>query len=209
MLKNVYLTKVILFFLVLALVVEMFLVGALGYLKNVDFGNAEEGVFLLAQFLEVLERCWSLLMFLLGILLLCWLYKAHKNLSVLKVGNLRYSDASCVWWFFVPIFNLWKPYLALKETLKNSYAAANQPLSNMGAVLLWWLLSIVNSILIKLLLKAEAAIASTLFLNVTIFSYGIEIVLSILLFLIVYKINKCQQTAFRQAAFSRQQVINP
>lgn len=57
---------------------------------------------------------------LLSIIFGCWIYKAHKNLEILGRKDLRFSHASTVWWFFIPVFQFWKPYQVMKEILLNN-----------------------------------------------------------------------------------------
>ncbi|AWP55415.1 Uncharacterised protein [Haemophilus influenzae] len=46
---------------------------------------------------------------------LFWIYKAHKNIEQKGIKNLDFSNKACVYWWFVPILSLWKPYYIVKE----------------------------------------------------------------------------------------------
>lgn len=206
MLSNQVLTKFILAILAIVFVLEIISIGVLstslnyiyqiknGYEVGYDFFFA-----LLEQYGDGLDAVYRLSLVFLGILFLFWVYKAHKNLRLLGENNLNYSDASCVWWFFVPIACLWKPYSALKETLIRSYSLANSPLSTNIVLLVWWLLLIIGSVLGKVLMKAPEPTTlsgSISLIQLSLFSYLLSVLSSILLFKIIYNINKMQQIAF-------------
>ena len=48
-------------------------------------------------------------------LFLSWVYRKYSNLSRLKVGGLRCKPDMAVGWFFVPVINLFMPYLIIKQ----------------------------------------------------------------------------------------------
>lgn len=83
---------------------------------NQLFKGIESGYewFKLLEFYEATSRTSVVL---LGIIFGCWIYKAHKNLEILGRKDLRFSHASTVWWFFIPVFQFWKPYQVMKEIL--------------------------------------------------------------------------------------------
>jgi hypothetical protein len=43
-----------------------------------------------------------------------WIYLAAKVNRDAGIEGLNYSPLSCLWWFAVPVMNLWKPYFAMK-----------------------------------------------------------------------------------------------
>jgi hypothetical protein len=49
-----------------------------------------------------------------------WVYRANRNARALGAEEMRYTPASSVGWFFIPLANLFMPYLALREIWKAS-----------------------------------------------------------------------------------------
>lgn len=39
-----------------------------------------------------------------------WIYRSNKNLRVLTAEPVKFSPRMAVWWSFVPVMNLFKPY---------------------------------------------------------------------------------------------------
>jgi hypothetical protein len=54
-------------------------------------------------------------------------YRANQNVRALGVREPRYTPAAMVWWFFVPIANLFKPFDAFKDVYRCSFPAQEQP----------------------------------------------------------------------------------
>ncbi|MEM6313012.1 MAG: DUF4328 domain-containing protein [Planctomycetota bacterium] len=56
---------------------------------------------------------------LVGIVLIVgfmmWCFRAGKSAEVLTRTKLNHSPSSAVWWWFVPVANLFKPFAALRE----------------------------------------------------------------------------------------------
>jgi hypothetical protein len=84
----------------------------------------------------------------LAVAVLCWIYRANSNARALGAASMRFTPGWAVGWYFIPIFNLWKPYQAMKEIWR---ASANPPdwQSQGRSPLLpwWWFLWIVTILL--------------------------------------------------------------
>ncbi len=81
---------------------------------------------------------------LTAIAFLCWVHRAHRNLPALGMTHLEFSPAGAVGWYFCPIANYFKPYMAMRELACSSdpersgfndaeYRAGRNP-----AVVPWW-----------------------------------------------------------------------
>lgn len=70
-----------------------------------------------------------------------WIYAASRNCHAVSSNKLEYSPGWSIGWFFIPIFNLFKPYMAMRQTWNISGSPQGQP-DAPGPVLLkaWWLL---------------------------------------------------------------------
>jgi len=76
-----------------------------------------------------------------------WLYLANANARALGATDLMGSPGLAIGWFFVPLANLFMPYMTVRDMWK---ASANprdwQGASASGAILLWWLLWLASNI---------------------------------------------------------------
>jgi hypothetical protein len=69
-----------------------------------------------------------------------WLYSAQHNLQALEIPRVAHRD-KMFWWWFVPVANLWMPYLMVTDLYKASdprsgdkwYEQQTPPL-----MVLWW-----------------------------------------------------------------------
>jgi hypothetical protein len=77
-----------------------------------------------------------------AIIVLCFfLPQANRNARALTGGNMRFSPASTMWWFFVPIMNLFRPYQAVREIWQSSTAPPERNFTVQPApswLRLWW-----------------------------------------------------------------------
>ena len=76
---------------------------------------------------------------------LTWVNRTHRNLGALGARSLEFTPGSAVWWFFIPIANLVRPYQILKEIWQWSEPRIwdrGAPGRRRGAVLVffWWIL---------------------------------------------------------------------
>ena len=76
--------------------------------------DIENGV--ISEYIDAFDNYTAVFNIILFILLITvfinagiWLYRSHKRLRVWGAKNLKFSDASCIWWYFVPLMNLVKP----------------------------------------------------------------------------------------------------
>ena len=85
----------------------------------------------------------------LAILFLRYLWRANHNARALTGAELAYSPGSCVWWFFIPIANYFKPFSAVKEIWEASSPEPEVQGDTPGTGLLhmWWVFWIISSIM--------------------------------------------------------------
>lgn len=71
---------------------------------------------LLSQYITGLTALLFLLVYLItGIFFLKWVYRTSKNMHMLGGDRWEHSAGSAVWWYFVPVASLFKPYQAMRE----------------------------------------------------------------------------------------------
>jgi hypothetical protein len=81
-----------------------------------------------------------------GTLTLIWLYRINANLRASGVNNLSYKPGWSIGSYFVPIVNLWQPFVAMKENWKASGDPLNWQSQDTPAILgWWWFLWLLNS----------------------------------------------------------------
>ena len=77
-----------------------------------------------------------------------WLHRANYNARHLGASDMRFSPKWAVGWWFVPIWNLWKPYQVVKEIWKTSVSPKNWKSQEVPLLLpRWWFIWIVSSAL--------------------------------------------------------------
>jgi Domain of unknown function (DUF4328) len=111
-----------------------------------------------------------------------WVYLTNKNLRALSGEEMEFTPGWSVGWYFIPIFNLFKPYLGMKEIWKVSH---KNPHENYSLVNWWWTLMITSKVIARLLLKyapygdeaTEYTISSTTFVVTDILEVALNIVL--------------------------------
>jgi Domain of unknown function (DUF4328) len=90
----------------------------------------------------------NLLSLLSAIPILVWIYTAHANLRAAGVSELRHSPAWATFSFFVPIANLFVPFVAMRELANRS---AGEPPefaeSTVDDVSSWWSCFVVSAVM--------------------------------------------------------------
>jgi hypothetical protein len=83
------------------------------------------------------------------VLFFTWVYRAKANTAALGAAHLHFTPGWAVGWYFIPIANFWKPYLAMKELWQASHAPGAWHETAIGGLLpRWWtlwLLSLLSS----------------------------------------------------------------
>lgn len=162
-------------------------------------GNTEVYENNLSQFEDIINIIFLTTILTTLILSSFWLYHAHKNTKNLGATELKYSDGSCVWWYFVPFANFVMPYKTMKETWLASKNPQNWHSEKSTALLVfWWFFWVVSNlssnILVKFFQPNEESIDSIIkFAKLSIGSNMIDLVSCILFLVVIRKIFKMQQ----------------
>ncbi|MEE6031296.1 DUF4328 domain-containing protein [Avibacterium paragallinarum] len=213
MLKNKDLTKIILTLLVLLLGIEILLLMSLASSKILLNGAYSELAYNFLKWFKnysaKVDAFYRLFFFSFLISYLIWVYKAHFNLSLLGAKNLRYSHASAVWWWFVPIANLWKPYSVLKEIITQSQKLAFGSIQdNKFAILLiiWWVLHIPSLFfnIVNTMGDPSTLSGYQLLLNMALLQSALVILISVINFYLIYNVDKWQRKANQSKPISLQ-----
>ena len=73
-----------------------------------------------------------------------WIYRAGCNLVEANFDDLEFSPASRIWWFFVPVASLFKPFQGMRE-LWNASRGVQPYDTNNSLVSTWWGLMLLSS----------------------------------------------------------------
>jgi len=77
--------------------------------------SVETTIKLLESYMHIIDNISLILSLILLVLIPLWFFKVNKNSRALGAINMRYSPLWSALWFFIPIFNIWKPIQVLKE----------------------------------------------------------------------------------------------
>lgn len=137
---------------------------------------------------------------LLGIVFLFWTHRVCKNAHSFNTVTMTITPGWAVGWYFIPIFNLWKPYLALREAFHASCHPEGQ--RNGGAAILgvWWLVHITTGILGQISFRMALSLGEIPDMTELIVLNGIQIsadfvgvLLNVLTLIIVQRFARCQR----------------
>ncbi len=78
------------------------------------------------------------------VLFAVWIYFAGANLREADVDDLEFSPASRIWWFFVPVASLFKPFQGMRE-LWNASLNRWPHDENAAVVTIWWVTYLLTS----------------------------------------------------------------
>ena len=143
--------------------------------------------------LAVLEFSWFLIT---GTLTLIWIYRSAHNTGV-HARHMEYSPGSCVWWYFIPIAYLWKPYGAMKEIWSESASQAGQPIdAHRGLLGAWWALwlgmNLAYNAHLRLSLRANELPDYRLADHVLLFGSALDIAATLALIAMIQRLSALQ-----------------
>lgn len=135
-----------------------------------------------------------------AVLFLRWTYLSNKNARALGSSDMEFTPGWSAGWYFVPIFWLWKPYQALKETFKASHPDSGehwQEAPHPGIMPIWWSLWLISAFLGQAIFRTSQSaetidefLASSWIVWV---SDAVEIPLGILLIVLVATLTDWQE----------------
>lgn len=93
-----------------------------------------------------------------AVLILKWIYRANYNARQLGAVNMTYTPAWSIGYYFIPVFNLWKPYLAMKEIWQASNNPRDWHFTKVSAILpIWWALWLASNLLNQSIFRLSAS----------------------------------------------------
>jgi len=165
---------------------------------------------------SIVETLQWLALLIAWIFFLIWFYRAHGNLRALGVRRGRYASRWSILLFFVPLLNLYYTYDLVKELwkqsspdlgfsddfLKQHAATLEQYPSKTALVGWWWGFTIASIVAARTSLRIEMLGAGTsdqiTVTWITMISDALAITASIMLILVVKKIDVRQEEKHRR-----------
>jgi hypothetical protein len=96
------------------------------------------------------------------IVMLFWIYAAHRNLPALGTAHPEFTPGWAVGWWFIPIMNLFKPCQAMLELARGSdpgrhVKGMTQGLRARGTgfIVVWWLSRIISTIVGQAIMRYD------------------------------------------------------
>jgi hypothetical protein len=128
-----------------------------------------------------------------------WIVRANRNVRALGAENLSITPGWAVGYFFIPIFNLWRPYHAMKDLWRASHNPTGWAEVAVGSVLAgWWTLWLVSNFLGQMSFRMMTAAKDLAGLksatHVQIVSEVVDVVLCLVAIALVSQIANAQQT---------------
>jgi len=99
--------------------------------------------------------CQWLLLAITAVVFLMWVHRANTNARLLG-AEMKFTPGWAVGWFFIPIWNLWKPYQIMREIWRASQEGAGQRKPN-DLLVAWWMLFLTTHILWQIAGRVELA----------------------------------------------------
>ena len=76
-----------------------------------------------------------------------WIVRANKSVRALGADGFRITPGWAVGYFFIPLFNLWRPYQAMTDLWRASHNPTSWTGTTAGSVLpAWWTLWILSGV---------------------------------------------------------------
>jgi len=127
-----------------------------------------------------------------------WIHRANRNVRALGATHLQFTPGWAVGWYFVPIFNLWKPMQAMREIWHASRNPQAAPDDNTPTLIgAWWTLWLVTNFLgqlsLRYTLRAETSSAMVAAEIISLVSDFVDIGLCIVAAKMIAKIYAMQK----------------
>lgn len=187
--------------LVLSIFADIF---EISILRKASVEGVSDTEALIDGIIILLTSLFGFLVFVVTVILFAmWIHRAYRNVMVLNNDKLKYSPGWAVGWYFIPIAHLFMPFLVMREIWKGSSPDVDLGdkhawQKERGSALLgfWWGVWIfhilMSNVAHQVYWEAETFDQYITANGFYIFSNIIGIILTILAFFVVYRINQRQ-----------------
>lgn len=128
-----------------------------------------------------------------------WIVRANKNVRALGAVGLRESPGWALGWFFVPLFCIWRPWIAMKQLWHASHDPVGWAMQGKAVIVaIWWTLWLASNGLgrwnarLQFSLKPEDVLKEK-FVNLAAGISGLASITTAVF--LVYSINRAQMRA--------------
>ena len=126
-----------------------------------------------------------------------WIYRANYNARQLGAEGMEFTPGWAVGWYFVPLANLWMPYMAMKEIWKASAAPANWQDQPRGSILPWWwgfflISNILNQSALRFAMRAKTLDEIVASSTTSVVADAVDVVSSLIAIVLVGQIYRMQ-----------------
>ena len=104
---------------------------------------------------SILQTIWIMIFVVTGIMFLRWIYFMNSNSRALGASNMEFTPGWAIAHYFIPFFNLFQPYKAMKEIWQASKDPNNWKILKTPSILpQWWTLWLVNIFLDRMVARS-------------------------------------------------------
>jgi hypothetical protein len=130
---------------------------------------------------------------------LAWMHRAYKNLRSVGTGKLEYSTGAAIGYWFIPLANLFLPYLVMSDLWQRSHGG-NRPeedsIRPRWLLGLWWVAWFATNVLMGLGnaagLTSTDLVSQVAATGIWIWAYGGLVVAAVLAIFVVLRIERAQ-----------------
>jgi hypothetical protein len=131
-----------------------------------------------------------------------WILQAARNLVAKDIDGFTYTPASCVWWYFVPIASLFKPFQAMRQIWNGSHGNDGQAIDEgHESLTIWWAAWVISGILgnisFRLQMSADGTDMANMATSLFMASALVDLVAYPAAIILVTTINTAQQQTLR------------
>lgn len=136
---------------------SMFVIFNSGVLNYLDIQQCQSDEYWLTNepsqldnIMELIGTSHGFLIIITAIVFAIWINRSCKNAWLLDPPRMSITPGWSVGYYFIPIINLWKPYVSMKEIRSSSYGSDH---ALRGIMPIWWTLWIISGILGQLVFR--------------------------------------------------------
>lgn len=130
-----------------------------------------------------------------------FLYRSNLNARAFAVRQTRFSPGSMIWWFFVPIASLFKPYEAVRDVYAASFPQDTPPRPH-PRMTQWWMAWVASHMLSQVAFHISDE-RTTLLVGITLIALPIDVMSAVLAMVIVRALAHRQDLTARQLRLGR------
>ncbi|MEN9361585.1 MAG: hypothetical protein RL095_3120 [Verrucomicrobiota bacterium] len=123
-----------------------------------------------------------------------WLHRAHRNLRALGAAELQFTPGWVLAWYFIPVFNFWKPYQAMHELWQASHQPGDwKKVPVPGLLSAWWGLWLLSWLIIFAIFATIIVTDDASTTSLDILNYANGLFLNLVAMKLVSGISQSQQ----------------